>query len=265
MLRSAEAWGKHLFIDFSPAGSSGDPAETDRPAAGPTGVDDTAGAAGTAAGTHLPHPVVHIHLGLIGKFNVAPFAEPVGQVRLRIADADETVAADLHGPQWCRLLSVPEKEAEIAKQGADPLRADADPSAVFAKVSRSRRAIGALLMDQKLFAGVGNIYRAETLFRLGVSPFTPGRDVPEKVLRAIWADLVELMAVGVARGRIDTVRPEHTPEAMHRAPRKDDHGGEVYVYRRAGQPCLVCGTPVEQKVLDGRNLFWCPSCQPDRR
>lgn len=252
VLRSAEAWGKHLFIDFSPAASTADGAPAD--AAAPVG-----------SGTRLPRSVVHIHLGLIGKFNLSPFAEPVGQVRLRIGDADETVAADLHGPQWCRLLSVPEKEAEIAKQGADPLRADADPSATFAKVARSRRAIGALLMDQKLFAGVGNIYRAETLFRLGVSPFTPGRDVPAPVLKAIWADLVELVAVGVDRGRIDTVRPEHTPEAMHRAPRKDDHGGEVYVYRRAGQPCLVCGTPVEQRVMDGRNLFWCPSCQPDRR
>ena len=59
----------------------------------------------------------------------------------------------------------------------------------------------------------------------------------------MWDDLVELMAEGVRTGRIDTVRPEHTPEAMGRPPRSDDHGGEVYVYRRTGQPCLVCGTP----------------------
>ena len=58
----------------------------------------------------------------------------------------------------------------------------------------------------------------------------------------MWADLVELMAEGVRTGRIDTVRPEHTPEAMGRPPRVDDHGGEVYVYRRTGQPCLVCGS-----------------------
>ena len=42
----------------------------------------------------------------------------------------------------------------------------------------------------------------------------------------------------------------------------DDHGGEVYVYRRTGQPCLVCGTPVRTEVLVGRNRFWCPRCQP---
>ena len=83
-----------------------------------------------------------------------------------------------------------------------------------------------------------------------------------KQFDALWADLVELMAEGVVTGRIDTVRPEHTPEAMGRPPRKDDHGGEVYVYRRHGQECLVCGAKVRTDVLVGRNLFWCPRCQP---
>jgi endonuclease-8 len=49
---------------------------------------------------------------------------------------------------------------------------------------------------------------------------------------------------------------------MGRPPRVDDHGGEVYVYRRTGLPCLVCGTPVRTRPLDARNLFWCPTCQP---
>jgi endonuclease-8 len=81
----------------------------------------------------------------------------------------------------------------------------------------------------------------------------------------MWDDLVELMAHGVRTGTIDTVRPEHTPEAMGRPPRVDDHGGEVYVYRRTGQPCLVCGAVVRTRVLGGRNLFWCPRCQPTFR
>ncbi|MGH3356370.1 MAG: zinc finger domain-containing protein, partial [Nocardioidaceae bacterium] len=78
---------------------------------------------------------------------------------------------------------------------------------------------------------------------------------------SMWHDLVFLMAEGVRTGRIDTVLPEHTPEAMGRPPRVDDHGGEVYVYRRARQPCLVCATPVATQVVAGRNLFWCPGCQ----
>ena len=78
----------------------------------------------------------------------------------------------------------------------------------------------------------------------------------------MWADLVTLMRTGVRVGRIDTVRPEHLPEAMGRSARVDRHGGEVYVYRRPGQPCLVCGTEVARGPLAGRNLYWCPVCQP---
>ena len=82
---------------------------------------------------------------------------------------------------------------------------------------------------------------------------------------AMWHDLVMLMRCGVDVGRIDTVRPEHTPEAMGRPPRQDDHGGEVYVYRRHEMPCHVCGGRVRTQVLAGRNLFWCPRCQPPFR
>jgi formamidopyrimidine-DNA glycosylase len=117
-------------------------------------------------------------------------------------------------------------------------------------------------MDQEVLAGVGNVYRAEVLYRHRIHPLRPGRTLRRSQFQAMWDDLVELMAYGVETGRIDTVRPEHTPEAMGRPPRQDDHGGEVYVYRRAGMPCLVCGARVRTDVLVGRNLFWCPRCQP---
>ncbi len=61
------------------------------------------------------------------------------------------------------------------------------------------------------------------------------------------------------------MRPEHTPEAMGRVARRDDHGGEVYVYRRQEQPCHVCGTRIRTRELAGRNAFWCPRCQPTFR
>ena len=72
------------------------------------------------------------------------------------------------------------------------------------------------------------------------------------------------MREGVRNNRIDTVRPEHTPEAMGRPPRVDDHGGEVYVYRRAHQPCHICGGEIRTADLAARNLFWCPACQGSR-
>ena len=120
-------------------------------------------------------------------------------------------------------------------------------------------------MDQKVLAGVGNVYRAEVLFRHRIHPLRPGETLRVGQWRAMWADLVTLMSEGVRSGRIDAVRPEHTPEAMGREPREDDHGGEVYVYCRTSMPCLVCGSTVRTGELVGRNIFWCPRCQPTFR
>ena len=117
-------------------------------------------------------------------------------------------------------------------------------------------------MDQKVLAGVGNVYRAEVLFRHRIHPLRPGATLRRGQFQAMWDDLVELMDEGVRTGRIDTVRPEHTPEAMGREPRRDDHGGEVYVYRRTGQPCLVCGTAVRTAVLVGQQSVLVQQCQP---
>ena len=205
---------------------------------------------------------IHIHLGLIGKLDVVsgPAPAPVGQVRLRLQN--DTAYADLRGATQCDLIGAERRDQIEAQLGADPLRTDADPDRAWARISASKRSIGDLLMDQSVFAGVGNVYRAELLFRHRIHPLRPGRTLRHGQFQAMWLDLVELMEYGVRTGRIDTVRPEHTPEAMGRPPREDDHGGEVYVYRRHGQDCLVCGSRVRTDTLAGRNLFWCARCQP---
>ncbi|MEU5690422.1 DNA-formamidopyrimidine glycosylase family protein [Actinosynnema sp. NPDC020468] len=219
-----------------------------------------------AYGKHLlhfygPDTTVHVHLGLYGTFSEAevPVLAPVGQVRMRLVGP--THWTDLRGPTRCEVLTDVEVKALKARLGPDPLRRDARPDLAYERVSRSRQSLAVLLMDQSVLAGVGNVYRAEVLFRHGVHPTTPGNRVTRELWDALWADLVLLMRDGVKVGRIDTVRPEHLPEATGRAPREDRHGGEVYVYRRTGMPCLLCGTPVAAAELAGRNLFWCPTCQ----
>ncbi len=237
---------------------------------------DAAGISGTelvgadSAGKHLfiefaGERFVHIHLGLIGKLDIAPGPAPAprGAVRLRLVGP--TAYADLRGATRCDLVVGVRKAEVVAQLGPDPLRPDADPEKAWARIRTSERSIGDLLMDQAVLAGVGNVYRAEVLFRHRIDPQRPGRSLRRPQWQAIWDDLVELMAEGVRLNRIDTVRPEHTPEAMGRPPRVDDHGGEVYVYRRTGQECLVCGTVVRTQDLKGRNLFWCPRCQPKYR
>ena len=224
-LRKADALGKHLLVDFA---------------------DDR---------------TLHVHLGLYGKwsFGAGEAPEPRGQVRLRI-QGDETYA-DLRGPTACEVLDPDQVRALTDRIGPDPIRKDADPERAWTRIARSRAPIGGLLMDQSAFAGVGNIYRAESLYRAGMDPYRPGRDVSRAEFDVLWDDLVVLMRDGVRRGRIDTVRDEHTPSAMGRPRRRDRHGGEVYVYRREGQPCLVCGDEVAWADLAGRNLYWCPTCQ----
>jgi DNA-formamidopyrimidine glycosylase len=208
---------------------------------------------------------VHVHLGLYGKFLVlpGPAPDPVGQVRLRLVG--DASYADLRGATACELMTAEQRDAVLERLGPDPLDPGADAARAWERVRRSRAPIGGLLMDQTVFAGVGNVYRAEVLFRHRLHPLRPGRSLRVGQFRAVWDDLVELMAEGVRTGSIDTVRPEHTPEAMGRPPRQDDHGGEVYVYRRTAQACHVCGATVRTAALAGRNVFWCPRCQPTYR
>jgi endonuclease VIII len=220
-----------------------------------------------AYGKHLfhvygPDAIVHVHLGLIGTFaeQPLPLSAPVGQVRMRMVG--ETHFTDLRGPTVCELTDAARMTGVLAKLGPDPLRRNADPDRALTRLSRSRLPIAALLLDQSVLAGVGNVYRAEILFRHNVAPMLPGKELDRALWTDMWTDLVTLMRKGVRTGRIDTVRDEHLPAVTGRAPRKDRHGGEVYVYRRHGQPCLVCGTEVAITDLGGRNLYWCPSCQP---
>lgn len=201
---------------------------------------------------------VHVHLGLYGSFRSgpAPAPAPKGALRLRLEDA--TMWADLRGPTACELVTPAEKAAVHARLGPDPLRSDADPERAWTRISRSRTAIGALLMAQDVVSGVGNVYRAELLFRHGIEPHRPGSLLTRVEWDALWADLRALMRAGVRTGRIVTTRPADRKRAGGPVRREDS----FYVYRRAEQPCRVCGTPVRSEIFVGRTLYWCPVCQP---
>lgn len=224
-LLGAEAVGKHLFIRFT-----GD-------------------------------QWVHVHLGIYGRFTFGdpPVPTPVGQIRMRMVSRNAW--ADLRGASRCELIDAGQKADAEARLGDDPLRSDATGERAWERIHRSRAPIATLLMDQSIASGVGNIFRVEVLFRSRIDPFREGRSLDDHEWDSIWTDLVYLMRYAYEVGHIDSVHDEHTPEAMGRDPRDDRHGGEVYVYRRAGQPCLVCGTTVRSTTLAGRNLFWCPKCQ----
>jgi formamidopyrimidine-DNA glycosylase len=207
--------------------------------------------------------VLHVHLGLYGTFTGGTGSPPParGALRMRwVADGPDGAGAwtDLRGPTACEVLSDPEVGAILARLGPDPLRPRADGGRALRRIAASRTPVGALLMDQSVLAGVGNVYRAELLFRHGISPFRPGRHVDPALWARMWADLVTLMRAGVRMGRIVTTRPHDRSRRRGAVERDDAH----YVYRRTGLPCRVCATEVRTEVMVGRNLYWCPVCQP---
>ena len=208
---------------------------------------------------------VRVHLGLYGMWRFAgPGLEgfgrrrgkaaaeegwppaPRGAVRLRLVA--ERHVADLSGPTACAVTDGFGRTAALARLGEDPLREDAEPERAFAKIKASRTAIGALLMRQDIVAGIGNIYRAEVLFRARLEPHRAGRELDTGLWGALWTDLAELMRDGVRTGRIVTTGRRR-------------RGESVWVSHRAGKPCLVCGSPVLAEPMAGRTLYWCGVCQ----
>jgi formamidopyrimidine-DNA glycosylase len=179
----------------------------------------------------------------------------VGQVRLRLLT--DVTCADLRGPTACVLQTPDEVAASIAKLGPDPLvdGAEAGEERFVAAVRRKATPIGILLMDQSVVSGIGNVYRAELLFRARQNPHTPGRDVPEEIVRGLWRDWVRLLSIGVETGQMMTM-DDLDADAYRRAmaSRDDRH----WVYHRAGLPCRLCGTTIVVEEAAGRNLYWCP-------
>jgi endonuclease-8 len=205
--------------------------------------------------------------------------EPVGQVRARLVSAHGW--ADLRGPSACEVLTPAQAQAVRAKLGPDPLLAAAGEfnlakgrgSAAqyeaaaraarqdfVARLARRKTPIGTTLMDQGVLAGVGNIYRAETLFRTRTDPFMPGCELPARKAGMLWDDIVSIMADGVREGKIITTRPEHRD-----APGSLWPDNAHYTYQRHGRACRICGAAISLAEVAGRKLYWCPGCQGSRR
>lgn len=182
----------------------------------------------------------------------------VGQVRLRLMT--DITAADLRGPTACALQTPDEMLASVAKLGPDPLVGDPveNEERFVSAVRKKGTAIALLLMDQSVVSGIGNVYRAEMLYRARLNPHTPGKAVPEELVRDLWRDWAQLLPVGVETGQMMTM--DGLAGADYRAAmasRDDRH----WVYHRAGLPCRTCGTEIVLEEIGARKLYWCPKCQ----
>lgn len=185
-------------------------------------------------------------------------APPVGAVRVRLLTVD--TVADLRGPTACEVLTAEEVQDVIDRLGPDPLvdSAKKGEQRFVDKVRGKPTPIGLLLMDQTVVSGIGNVYRAELLFRARLDPHTPSREVPEETVRALWRDWTKLLRTGVRVGQMMTMDGlTRTQQAKALARREDRH----WVYHRTGLPCRVCGTPIVMEMAASRKLYWCPTDQ----
>jgi endonuclease-8 len=185
-------------------------------------------------------------------------APPVGAVRVRLLT--DVSVADLRGPTACELLDASGVQTVIERLGPDPLvdEIDAGERRFVERARTKGTAIGLLLMDQSVVSGIGNVYRAELLFRARQNPHTPGKLVAPETLSELWRDWVVLLRIGVETGQMmtmDGLEGEAYAQAM--ASRADRH----WVYKREGLPCRVCGTSIVLEEMGARKLYWCPVCQ----
>ena len=183
---------------------------------------------------------------------------PRGAVRLRLETLD--VVADLRGPTACEVQTPEESAAVLARLGPDPLldRGIRGQREFVRRVASTSRPIGVVLMDQAVVSGIGNVYRAEILFRHGLDPYQPASSLLEETAVVLWKDWAKLLADGVKTGVMLT-RNDLDAAGRTRALRvaKDRY----FVYKRAGLPCRVCATGVQMALMATRKLYFCPQCQ----
>ncbi|MGI9594901.1 MAG: Fpg/Nei family DNA glycosylase [Acidimicrobiales bacterium] len=204
--------------------------------------------------------VLHVHLGLYGKFRLddPPFPEPSPNARLVLSTDRHRL--HLAGPTACELLSTDEASAVADRLGPDPLLAPTDGgSQITDRLKRRTIPIGAAIVDQKVIAGLGNVYRAELLFLVRLHPFVKANQVPPELIDALWQLSISRLRVGERSGRIATVDPEEVG-APSAAALDDEH--RLYAYKRDGLPCRRCDDLIRSADIDGRSIWWCPTCQP---
>jgi len=216
-----------------------------------------------ALGKHLFYrwegdETLHVHLGLFGKFKTFDNDPPTPTETTRLAMANGRSVVYLAGPTICELIDPEEEERLRARLGPDPLAKRRALQQFTDNLARRRISIGAALLDQRVVAGVGNVYRAEVLFKLGIDPHLPANRLDRERAGRLWSTITAELRRGEKAGRIVTVAPSDVG-VRRRAdiPRHE----RLYVYKREGLPCRRCGDVVRLTEMAGRLIWWCPTCQ----
>ncbi len=143
----------------------------------------------------------------------------------------------------------------LQKLGPEPFSSAFNAAYLKQRLKGSKRAIKSALLDQSIVAGAGNIYSDESLFAAKILPHTPAGQLKQEQLERLCACLKEVLNVSIGAGGT-TFSDFRDLEGVN-----GNYGGQAWVYRRGGQACRICSTPIHREILCGRGTHWCPSCQ----
>jgi formamidopyrimidine-DNA glycosylase len=203
--------------------------------------------------------VLVVHLRMTGQLVFKPErgSRPARFV-LRFEPAGELHFADVRrfGRLWS--LDPADEEAFFGAIGPEPFDASFSPDYLRRALAGRTAPLKSFLLDQRRLAGVGNIYADEALFRARLHPLRRAGSVGPREAGRLHAALRETLALGIdhAGSSVDSfIDPEGEPGSFQEI---------LNVYQRTGEPCRVCGTPIERVTLGGRGTHYCPRCQPRR-
>jgi endonuclease-8 len=209
--------------------------------------------------------VLRTHMRMNGSWHVYRHGERWWRgpqaMRVRVDTADwVAVAFDVPVAEFVTAKQLASTDP-VAALGPDLLKPDFDRDEAIRRV----RAAGALpiaqaLLDQRLVAGIGNVYKSEVLFLAGIHPDTPASAVPQESIARVMDIARSLLGDNVVEGTPAAIQ---TYRSLRRTDRRSDPSDSLWVYSRAGQPCRRCGTSIASKKMgpDARATYWCPTCQ----
>ena len=203
-----------------------------------------------------------VHLRMTGQFQWHPTqSDPCRHTRVRLwnRQGHELRFVDIRsfGEMWFVPQNVPVDSVITGLQrlGPEPFSDSFNAAYLQQKLKGSTRSIKAALLDQAIVAGAGNIYADESLFASGIAPQRKAGELNLSELERLCTSLVHVLEISIGAGGT-TFSDFRDLEGVN-----GNYGGQASVYRRTGQPCLVCGKPIERKRLGGRSTHWCSVCQ----
>jgi formamidopyrimidine-DNA glycosylase len=198
---------------------------------------------------------------MTGSLRHAPQGElpddPHRRAVIKLDDGSDVAYRDVRRFGTWLLLEPGELDEYLATRlGREPLGSSFTTRELGHRLAGRRAPVKALLLDQRILAGVGNIYADEALWRARIHPLRPGGELAPDELRALHRGVRQALKTGIAR-QGSTLREYATPDG---SPGSMQH--EFRVYGRGGEPCFRCGTPIEKMRAAGRGTWYCPHCQP---